>query len=434
MLHRRIQSSWKPSIISNETKQIGNVESTIFSSRERFMSSKAFLDSIVIGKGLVGSAAGKYLSMFGERVAVIGPDEPSDLSKAIVFASHYDSGRVQRLIGTDRLSTLVNLQAARQYPRLELASGIRFHIGVGCLYVNPRGNDDYLKDAANKALQYGLKAQLFESAQELAKAFPAFRFPETSQGLFEPAPAGHINPRNLIAAQLVVAAQNGCEIVRETVRDVRYLSDHVAITTHESSTIRARKVLFATGAFSNLLNSPDRRLALVLKSETIILLKLSASEAERMVQLPSLLYEINVPELEGIYLTGPVRYPDGSLCIKMGCNLPQDIFFGDSLEEIQAWFRNGDSESHVPLMLDAAKTLLPDLVIEDCISKRCILTRTRNHGNPYIGRVGEQSFAAIGTGYSAMCSDSLGRLAAGLMVNGTFPEEYDPHELEIVCT
>ena len=47
-------------------------------------------DCIVIGKGLIGSAAAKYLSQSQKKVAVLGPDETRDINDAIVFSSHYD--------------------------------------------------------------------------------------------------------------------------------------------------------------------------------------------------------------------------------------------------------------------------------------------------------------------------------------------------------
>ena len=80
-------------------------------------------DCIVIGKGLIGSAAARYLSQSQNNVMVVGPDEYSDVNEAIVFSSHYDQGRVQRIIGTDPVWTLLNLQSSGQYDFLEKESG-----------------------------------------------------------------------------------------------------------------------------------------------------------------------------------------------------------------------------------------------------------------------------------------------------------------------
>ena len=59
-------------------------------------------DTIVIGKGMMGSAAARHLALSGARVALIGPDEPADkTSHTGVFASHYDEGRITRALDTN---------------------------------------------------------------------------------------------------------------------------------------------------------------------------------------------------------------------------------------------------------------------------------------------------------------------------------------------
>ncbi|GMR24679.1 MAG: hypothetical protein BMS9Abin37_3261 [Acidobacteriota bacterium] len=62
----------------------------------------SFFDYAVIGKSLIGSATARYLSQDGERVAVIGPDEPKKhRAHRGAFSSHYDQGRITRLIARD---------------------------------------------------------------------------------------------------------------------------------------------------------------------------------------------------------------------------------------------------------------------------------------------------------------------------------------------
>jgi len=74
-------------------------------------------DYLVIGKGLIASAAARYLThevnaavsaeMSGgiNKVALIGPDEPAHqddwASHDGVFASHYDQGRITRVLDAD---------------------------------------------------------------------------------------------------------------------------------------------------------------------------------------------------------------------------------------------------------------------------------------------------------------------------------------------
>uniref|UniRef100_UPI0021188FBB hypothetical protein n=1 Tax=Pantoea sp. Ft+CA_17 TaxID=2929508 RepID=UPI0021188FBB len=72
--------------------------------------------------------------------------------------------------------------------------------------------------------------------------------------------------------------------------------------------------------------------------ETTILAKVSPEEAFRLVNLPALLYKINQPEIQDIYLVRPIQYPDGNFYLKMGANIPDDICF-NNLTEIQKWFK-----------------------------------------------------------------------------------------------
>jgi len=388
------------------------------------------VDRLVIGKGLIGSAAAKYLSLAGDRVAIVGPDEPTDLRAATVFASHYDSGRVQRQIGRNDAMTALNLRSVEHYGWLREQSGVSFHGGNGCLYVNPRGGDDYLSRAPGSAADRGVDATFYESAEELARAFPEFSFPDAARGMFETSPSGYINPRRLIQAQLRIVERNGGTVVREVVERIDVSSEAVAVTTVSGRSFRAKSVLVTTGAFANTLGLLPRKLALIQKSETVLLAEVDRQEYQRLEGLPSLLYEIDVPELEGIYSTAPLLYPDGRYYLKMGCNLPEDVFFDDDLQAIQTWFREGRSDAQLPTLQAAMRAIMPGLKARGYISKRCVLPRTNGHGNPYIGSVGEGVHVAIGNGWSAMSSDGIGSVAAHLMLRGCFPDGFDSADFE----
>ena len=84
-------------------------------------------DIIVIGKGLIGTATARHLSMTQQSIAIIGPDEPENMDQAVVFSSHYDSGRVQRMVGQTDAMTKLNVAAVNQYPVL---AHLCFSLGV----------------------------------------------------------------------------------------------------------------------------------------------------------------------------------------------------------------------------------------------------------------------------------------------------------------
>ncbi|KIO75439.1 hypothetical protein TH53_20950 [Pedobacter lusitanus] len=388
-------------------------------------------DIIVIGKGLVGSAAAKYLSYNKERIAVIGPDEPEDYNQAIVFASHYDQARVQRLIGKDQVWTSLNLESVRQYDTIAAQSGIKFHDPVGCLYVNPAGKDDYLINAGSLAGQFKLDYTAYMDGAAITADFNDYSFPDHSQGLLEESPAGLINPRLLLQAQLSIFKQNNGTILAETIIGLTKDEQGFSVKSHEGNTYRAKKILLAAGSFVNFLGLIPRPLDLKIKNEIILLAQLTEDQAQELSGLPSLLYEIDNDITEGIYLIKPVKYPDGKYYIKMGCNVPEDIYF-DHLEQVQHWFRAGNSEQFTDRLKQALLKILPHIRPVDYQVKRCIINRSV-HGRPYIGETAQTGlYVASGcNGYSAMCSDAIGKTASYFLQEERFPENYTAKDFEV---
>lgn len=385
--------------------------------------SESIYDIIIVGKGLIGAAAAKYISRENTNIAVIGADEPVNNNDAIVYASHYDQGRVQRIVGRDIVWTKLNIDSAKQYEQLQKESGIEFHYPVGCLYATVHEQDNYLQHLHEQSVKFDFPYRLY-NAEELQKAFPEFHFQKNVRANFEAAPSGHINPRKLIEAQLAVCKKNGGTVISDTVVEVKPVHDIFQVTTAKKNIYNAKKVLLAPGAFANFLQLLQQKLWLQLKSETIVLAKVSAEEAERLSQLPSLLYEITTDELDEIYLIRPIQYPDGNYYLKMGCNLTADNYFG-TLEEVQQWFRNGDSEMNLPVLKKTLHEVMPHLQVQDYIAKRCIITYTK-HRKQYIGETNCKGLyiATGGNGYSAMCSDALGNIASHVVLENSFPAGY----------
>jgi glycine/D-amino acid oxidase-like deaminating enzyme len=73
------------------------------------------------------------------------------------------------------------------------------------------------------------------------------------------------------------------------------------------------------------------------------------------------------------------------------------------------------------------------VIVKEYFTKRCIVSFTK-HRKPYIGTLNNEGLfvACGGNGYSAMCSDALGRIAANLLTEGTFPEEYSSESFKPV--
>ena len=97
----------------------------------------------VIGKGMFGSAAAKYISQFSESVLLIGPDEPEDLrAHPGVFASYYDSGRITRILDSEFVWALAAKRSIDRYKQIESEGNEKFFHPVGCLKVIPNHEKD----------------------------------------------------------------------------------------------------------------------------------------------------------------------------------------------------------------------------------------------------------------------------------------------------
>jgi glycine/D-amino acid oxidase-like deaminating enzyme len=380
---------------------------------------------IVIGKGLMGSAATRYLSGWG-ATAVIGPDEPTDWqTHPGVFASHYDQGRITRRLSKDVIWSELAQAAIAQYPYLEAASGIVFHRSTGGLYVAPDPDDAYFQLADGWGRQQAVDYTRLTPAERQAR-FPFLDFPAGWPALWEGPPAGYINPRDLIKAQLDVARQQGATVIGETAVSIHLDANSARVVTDANQTYQADKVLLATGAFSNCFDLLPRPLPLRVKSEIIILAEVGEVEVERLGGMPTVIYEIESDLLNDIYLLPPIRYPDGRFYLKMGCNTAVDQTLS-TLEEMRRWMIAGKSDRMLVPMRAALESIIPGLQANSFHTKRCLITYTP-HGKPYIDvlQPGQLYVATGGNGSSAKSSDSLGRMAAELVHQGRWSFDLDP--------
>lgn len=387
-------------------------------------------DVAVVGAGLVGSAAAAYLAQdAGPGLCLVGPPEPAEGAAILphtTFASHYDAGRIQRLTGKDATWTRLNLEATQAYARLEAETGLRFHEAVGCLYVSPHGADDYLQAAPALAAAAGVQATYLPDVAALAKAVPAYRFEGTPVGWLEGGPAGIIMPRALVAAQQSRMRQRGGQQLTATVIGAQPEDGGYRLRLADGQPdLWARRVLLAAGAFTNMTGVLPRPLAMTLKGELTVLAEVDAYTAERLAHLPALLYEGWFNDRDGIYLTGPMRYPNGRYFVKMGLNVPEDPYF-DTLTQVQAWFAStATSQPLLPRLKAQVEALLPGVEFASWQLRHCIIHRTPSL-RPVIAEAAPGLAVVAGcNGYSAMCADALGRLAAHQLVHGQLPAGWD---------
>ena len=154
-------------------------------------------DYIVVGKGLMGAAATRHLSAHSPNIALIGPDEPADRPSHVgVFGSHYDEGRITRILDPDRIWALLAQRSIARYRDIERRSGIPYYDEVGHLAVGPRpdGSEDYVARLHAVAKELGVVYETYEAAA-LRERFPYLAFEAGAVGLYQPHNAGHVSAR-----------------------------------------------------------------------------------------------------------------------------------------------------------------------------------------------------------------------------------------------
>jgi glycine/D-amino acid oxidase-like deaminating enzyme len=391
-------------------------------------------DYVVIGKGMMGSAAARYLAERGAQVAIIGPDEPKNYANHDgIFASHYDEGRLTRLLGKDITWSWLSYYAIKNYRYLEEASGILFYRPCGLLYAVKEV--EKIATFANQAEvenKMGGQHTTYPDSASITNAHPMVIFPQSYTGLFEHAPAGLLNPRAFVRAETIIAEKHGAEMIPEIAVKTEQSGDSITVTTRNGRAVTARKVLFAGGSFTNCYEVLPVNLACRVKTEFTILAEVSEETAQSLSDMPCLIYEIESSQIDGIYLTPPLRYPDGKFYIKMGCDTKDDLYLTD-LGEMQSWMQTG-SASMLAEMSAAIQSFMPDLKFLNFLMKPCLVTYTA-HGKPYIDQVKENLFVAIGgNGASAKCADTLGTLAAQLLLGEEWLPEFNRQMFQVVLT
>lgn len=371
-------------------------------------------DVAVIGRGMIGAAAGRHLAEAGYSVALIGPGEPEDRRvSGGPFASHHDEGRITRIAGRNATWTEVAAHSTRRYADIAARSGIDFHTPGGVVVAYPDA-----ADWVTRAQGWGSDARLIDADWLRQTSGIAI---ENGLGLvYEGPPAGHINPRRLVAAQTRLADRGGATVVDAAVHTVVRGEGGFELRGSFGS-LAADRILVASGAFGRELF--EWQLDVERRARSIVMARL-----EDDGRLPSLICA-QPPDgrVAEIYWVPPVRYPDGSVRIKIGGNLVETILLDP--EDLTDWFRSDGDAGEIDSLTHNLRSLLPDAPLGDIVTAPCVITGTAT-GMPFIGWVDDGVAVAIaGNGSAAKSSDELGRIGASLFGESGWDSAIDPELL-----
>lgn len=388
----------------------------------------------VIGLGLIGSAACRYLSLrFGSSVVGIGPQEPRDWEAHTgVFASHYDEARLTRIVDRDDVWSKLAARSIASYKAIEEESGVKFHHPVGSLRVTPFYKElgDSLVPAYHTGRRNGAAVEILESGDELKKRFPYFRFEDFQAGVMEEGGAGYVNPRAMVKAQLELAAEHGAHVLTETVVKIEARENGVIIVTNCGRVLVATKVLLCADAYTNVLLRDS--LAFTTNLVSVLLAEVDMEEAEKVKDMPSIIWRLHShPFFHSIYACPPVLYPDGKMYIKIG-GTEWKPYSKSSPEDFVQWFHSTEGRpTETKSLHEVLVELLPETSFRSFSRKSCIVTYT-SHNYPYIAAVDGKSESEAqvfvctgGCGAGAKSSDEIGRIGALLVAHRTWNYDLD---------
>ncbi len=371
----------------------------------------------VIGRGLIGSAAARHLCKMGHDVALIGPDEPADYSRhGGVFGSHYDEGRITRVIDANPFWRQANSASVSRYGEISAESGVDFYREVGVLHVGPSEGRD-VASIGEVAGEAGIPCETYDG-MGLAERFPFLRSTVGMRGCFEPRNAGYISPRRLVRAQTIAAERAGARIIGEAVSGISESGSGVTIRTGSGS-VEVERVLVAAGGHTQSLLG--RALGFKVYGRTAAMFRLGVAEVRRLAGMPSM--RCFGPRGQDPYILPPIVYPDGQTWLKLGGD-PVDLPL-ESEADIKDWFRSGGSTQVADGLQEQILDRIRELDFEERRVVPCMATFS-DSGLPRIGPLSQRVAVAFGCyGKSAKCSDELGRLA-GMALLGEVRAELAP--------
>lgn len=394
------------------------------------------VDVVVIGAGMFGSAAGKYLSESGARVCVVGPAEPARHAQVTAqsFGAHFDEARITRRLGWDPVWQSLDARSLARYRQIEQDSGVDFYTELGSLILMAGSISERTLSMLDQS--HGDRIPVDRLTEEdLHRELPLLGLPKLSggvEGLLERTGAGYINPRGLVRAQLELTRRAGGTVRRAAVEGVERTSGGgwvVGVHGDGGPTrIRTERVLVATGALTNhnAVLPEGLELALHVFTEPNLLLRLSPDQVEEYAGLPPVV-TIDPDDIGNLnsssYLVPPVRYPDGHWYARIGPGMQPMVKELSDAEEMVTWSRRQRiTDEQREVLGEMMSTLLPGLEPTAVVEAGCLIDKTPSR-YPYLGTVddaGSFCVAVGGNGHGARGSDEMGRLASRVVLGETW--------------
>ncbi|TQF73463.1 FAD-binding oxidoreductase [Rhodococcus spelaei] len=390
------------------------------------MQDRNHFDVVVAGAGPIGAATARHLSERGASVLVVGPDEPAGFADHDgVWAGYYDQGRLAHVLEVPLMTSMLAMRSIRRFPELQERTGERFATPRHSLTIMPDDSERSGVTAwfnrallASNAADLNVEVEHLENDQ-LEREYPELRFAPGHVGIIQRDDAFIVNPRGLVRAELAAAVEQGVVVVRDMVDTIDRSGQGAIVTARSGESWRCEQVVIATGAATNVSGLLPRPLDMRTYGATVVLVEVS-DPAE--FDIPAMMY-LKASGGEVVFggiVMSPLQYPDGRWYIKCsGKSLLDNPL--DSADAIARWVRTGGRQEDIAETLDLLTELLPGKTLGPAHTRPCMVCETPT-GLPYIDKVDDRTIVAVEGERGAMSADEIGRLTAGLALDGVWTD------------
>lgn len=371
----------------------------------------------VVGLGLMGAAAVRHAATAGVDVVGIGPREPDDRSGHDgPFASHYDSGRITRILDGSPLWSELARRSIQVYPELARRSGVDFHRPVGVLWVSTHPDGLMALRPVGESMSVDTTVAAFAD-----RGIEHLAFGAGDPTVLEPDPAGHIDPREMLRAQKTVAVEDGAVLLDDVVESIEPDASGVTLVTRTGELVRCETVIVAAGAYTGFLAAGVDEVPIVPTTEAVVLGEISEATSGRLTGLPSVIRQSDAGGFVDVYLVPPIRYPDGRWYVKLGAETEHDVTVDDP-EAVRRWMAGDEAATRRDILVECLTGMLPDVDFVGFAVEPCIYARTPTL-LPYVDHLDQRVVvAAGGNGRAAKSADAIGSLATRLALTGDWDD------------
>lgn len=374
----------------------------------------------VIGAGLTGSAAAKYISESTPNTVLIGPSEPKDKKNHKgIYGSHYDEGRITRISDSHYGWSYLAKKSIENYNLIKSESDIDFYEEVGTLSI---GTADYINELMETFNKVDYDFSTHENF-DLSNTYKYLKFPQNSHFVFESKQAGHISPRKLVEAQKQIFKLNGGTYVNDFVINIKKSNGIFIIKTNNNTTFKAKNILVSTGGFTNFTNILTNDLPTKVRGRTIILGEVKSEYINDLKNYPSFIHKPNESNREYTYCLPAIKYPNGKTYIKIGGS--KHFTHINTYQEAINWFKGKINSIEIEAITNELNMIYDQNLFNSYHSDTCVTTWTQTT-YPIIDEVEDNLFVSVGgNGSAAKSSDYIGQISANFITHGKWDTNLD---------